>query len=579
MAQDSSDARHRTGWRDVSTTRHYIKVGCGRGESSAAASVRSLLNIDKHGKIGETSEDHSRHSCLQHGPDLKSPDCPHAGGARQEGHQTQQNSGYAPRYDPSNAIDCSRLAPFGNGRKHSVHGDGSQFQNQESVISCATRHSVHELAAHEKLPDQERQSDKTTCAPGTGLVTPAPENKTPPCGRGQRVKKVVLGVFAPATDAESHKTQAKERECAGLGDLRQRGDLDFVDPIVGIEARVPRMLISRGAPSEDAGHLAPDPSTIFSMSATLSSPRQLIIATRESALAMWQAEHVRDRLRAHHPSCDVTLLGVTTQGDRIVDRPLADIGGKGLFIKELEQAMADGRADLAVHSLKDVPMDMPPGFVLAAIMKREDPRDAWVSNRFQSMTGLPARTVVGTSSLRREAQLRERYPALDVKPLRGNVNTRLKKLDDGQYAAIILAAAGLTRLGFADRIAALLDPDDSLPAIGQGALAVECHADRADVVAALAPLADIATTLATGAERAFGQRLGGSCHTPLAALGEWLGDQLRLRGLIASRDGLRVLRGERTGAVANVEAAKALGDALGAEFLARGAAAILASEA
>jgi hydroxymethylbilane synthase len=314
------------------------------------------------------------------------------------------------------------------------------------------------------------------------------------------------------------------------------------------------------------------------MSAMPLSPRKLVIATRESALAMWQAQHVRDRLRAHHPSCEVTLLGLTTQGDRIVDRPLADIGGKGLFIKELEQAMADGRADLAVHSLKDVPMDMPPGFVLAAIMAREDPRDAWVSNRFPSLSTLPAHSVVGTSSLRREAQLRERYPQLDVKPLRGNVNTRLKKLDDGQYAAIILAAAGLKRLGFAHRIAALIDPEDSLPAVGQGALAIECRSDRADVVAALAPLADAPTTLATAAERAFGQRLGGSCHTPLAALGTWQGEQLQLRGLIASRDGLRVLRGERKSAVASASAATALGDALGMEFLERGAAEILADE-
>src|SRR5450432_4252812 len=314
------------------------------------------------------------------------------------------------------------------------------------------------------------------------------------------------------------------------------------------------------------------------MSAMPLSPRKLVIATRESALAMWQAQHVRDRLRAHHPSCEVTLLGLTTQGDRIVDRPLADIGGKGLFIKELELAMAEGRADLAVHSLKDVPMDMPPGFVLAAIMKREDPRDAWVSNRFPTLADLPPHSIVGTSSLRREAQLRERYPALDVKPLRGNVNTRLKKLDDGQYAAIILAAAGLKRLGYEYRIAAWLDPDDSLPAVGQGALAVECRADRADLIAALAPLADAETTLATTAERAFGQRLGGSCHTPLAALGTWQGEQLRLRGLIASRDGLRVLRGERKSAVASASAATALGDALGMEFLERGAAEILADE-
>jgi hydroxymethylbilane synthase len=315
------------------------------------------------------------------------------------------------------------------------------------------------------------------------------------------------------------------------------------------------------------------------MSATLSSPRALIIATRESALALWQAEHVAARLRTHYPSCEVTLLGLTTQGDRIVDQPLADIGGKGLFIKELEQAMSDGRADLAVHSLKDVPMDMLPGFVLAAVMEREDPRDAWVSNRFPLLAELPAHSIVGTSSLRREAQLRERYPRLDVKPLRGNVDTRLRKLDDGQYAAIILAAAGLKRLGYSSRIAAMIDPDDSLPAIGQGALALECRADRADVVAALAPLADAATTLATAAERAFGQRLGGSCHTPLAALGEWQGDKLRLRGLIASRDGRRVLRGERTAAAEDASAAQAIGDALGAEFLQRGAAEILADQA
>jgi hydroxymethylbilane synthase len=309
------------------------------------------------------------------------------------------------------------------------------------------------------------------------------------------------------------------------------------------------------------------------------SPRHLIIATRESALAMWQAGHVADRLRAHYPSCEIALLGLTTQGDRIIDQPLADIGGKGLFIKELEQAMADGRADLAVHSLKDVPMDMPPGFVLAAIMEREDPRDAWVCNRSPSPADLPAQSIVGTSSLRREAQLRERYPNLDVKPLRGNVNTRLKKLDDGQYAAIILAAAGLKRLGYDYRIASLLDPNDSLPAVGQGALAIECRADRADLIAALAPLADDATTLATAAERAFGQRLGGSCHTPLAALGDWQANQLRLRGLIASRDGRRVVRGERIAVATNLKAAQAIGDALGLVFLERGAAEILADQA
>jgi hydroxymethylbilane synthase len=302
----------------------------------------------------------------------------------------------------------------------------------------------------------------------------------------------------------------------------------------------------------------------------------LVIATRRSALAMWQAEHVRSRLAALYPACSIELLGLTTQGDRVTDQPLADIGGKGLFIKELEQAMGEGRADLAVHSLKDVPMDMPGGFALAAIMTREDPRDALVSGRCHALSELPPGSVVGTSSLRREAQLRERYPQLAVKPLRGNVNTRLDKLDAGHYAAIILAAAGLRRLGLAPRIAALLDPADSLPAIGQGALALECRTDRADVLAALAPLSDAATTRATAAERAFGRVLAGNCRTPLAAYAMDRGPQLWLRGLVASRDGSKVLRGERVASAGTVEDAAALGEALGAEFLQRGAAAMLA---
>jgi hydroxymethylbilane synthase len=301
----------------------------------------------------------------------------------------------------------------------------------------------------------------------------------------------------------------------------------------------------------------------------------LIIATRRSALALWQAEHVRDRLVAIYPQCAVELLGLTTQGDRTLDRPLADIGGKGLFIKELEQAMADGRADLAVHSLKDVPMEMPEGFVLAAIMAREDPRDAFVSLRYRSLAELPAGSSVGTSSLRREAQLRERHPELRVEPLRGNVNTRLHRLDQGNHAAVILAAAGLRRLGFADRIAALLDPAESLPAIGQGALALECRADRGDVIAALAGVADPDSALATSAERAFGLALAGDCRTPLAAYAMQRGGELWLRALIASRDGRQVLRGERAGRCADLVDARALGEALGAEFLARGAAAIL----
>ena len=311
------------------------------------------------------------------------------------------------------------------------------------------------------------------------------------------------------------------------------------------------------------------------MAAAPAPPARLVIATRRSALAMWQAEHVRARLSALYASCEIELLGLTTQGDRVTDQPLADIGGKGLFIKELEQAMREGRADLAVHSLKDVPMDMPEGFVLAAIMAREDPRDALVSSRCRSLDELPPASVVGTSSLRREAQLRERHPKLVVKPLRGNVNTRIDKLDAGQYAAIILAAAGLRRLGLAQRIAALLDPAESLPAIGQGALALECRADRADVITALAPLSDAATTRATAAERAFGRVLAGNCRTPLAAYATERGSQLWLRGVVASRDGSKVLRGERVAAAPAVADAEALGTALGGEFLGRGAAAML----
>jgi hydroxymethylbilane synthase len=254
---------------------------------------------------------------------------------------------------------------------------------------------------------------------------------------------------------------------------------------------------------------------------------------------MWQAEYVRGRLRALHPSCAVELLGLTTEGDRVIDVPLSDIGGKGLFIKELEHAMLDGRADLAVHSLKDVPMVVPEGFTLAAIMAREDPRDAFVSNTHKSLASLPPGSIVGTSSLRREAQLRECFPHLVVLPLRGNVNTRLRKLDDGQYEAIILAVAGLKRLGFADRIADLLDPADSLPAVGQGALAIS-GADRAVVVGALRACR-CAHDARRGNRRAFGARLGGDCtRSRPTRRREAISSGF---GLIASRDGKQVLRG------------------------------------
>ncbi len=308
-----------------------------------------------------------------------------------------------------------------------------------------------------------------------------------------------------------------------------------------------------------------------------SVPRRLRIATRESALALWQAEHIRARLAAQYPGMVVELLGLTTKGDRILDQPLAAIGGKGLFIKELEVAMDEGLADFAVHSLKDVPMEMPQGFLLAGITAREDPRDAFVSNKFANLAELRPGAVVGTSSLRREAQLRERHPHLQIEPLRGNVNTRLRKLDEGQYDAIILAAAGLKRLGFGTRIAALLEPEESLPAPGQGALALECRSDRANIVAALAPLADFGTTLATTAERAFSRALGGSCHTPLAAYAEWEEGTLWLRGLLAGRDGKDILRGEVDADVDGVDAAKELGQALADDFLSRGAARFIAA--
>ena len=301
------------------------------------------------------------------------------------------------------------------------------------------------------------------------------------------------------------------------------------------------------------------------------APRRLTIATRESALALWQAEHIRAQLTEQFRGTTVELLGITTQGDRIVDRPLSTIGGKGLFIKELETALREGRADVAVHSLKDVPMDVPEGFVLAAISSREDARDAFVSNRFNALAELRDGAVIGTSSLRREAQLRERYPRLTIASLRGNVHTRLRKLDEGRYDAIILAAAGLKRLGLGTRIRSLLNPDESLPAPGQGALAIECRADRTDLRAALGYIADRSTTLATAAERAFSRALGGSCHTPLAAYAEWEEDRLWLRGLLASRDGRTALRGEIESAVVDADGAQALGAALGDEFLSRGA--------
>ena len=246
----------------------------------------------------------------------------------------------------------------------------------------------------------------------------------------------------------------------------------------------------------------------------------LVIATRESRLALWQAEHVKALLlRSGH---NVTLLGMTTRGDQILDRSLSKVGGKGLFVKELEVALEEGRADMAVHSLKDVPMDLPEGFSLACVMAREDPRDAFVSNQYASLAELPPGAVVGTSSLRRSVLLRALRPDLKIEPLRGNLDTRLHKLDDGQYAAIVLAAAGLKRLGLGARIASFFEPVHMLPAAGQGALGIEIRADRADLIAALTPLAHLPTWLAVTAERAVSRAMGGSCSMPLAAHATWV---------------------------------------------------------
>ena len=266
--------------------------------------------------------------------------------------------------------------------------------------------------------------------------------------------------------------------------------------------------------------------------------KKIVIATRESQLALWQAEHVKARLMALHPGLEVELLGMTTQGDQILDSPLSRIGGKGLFVKELEVAMAEGRADLAVHSIKDVPMDLPQGFELTAISKREDPRDAFVSNKYPNLEALPAGARVGTSSLRRQAQLRARLPHLDVDTLRGNVNTRLRKLDEGQYDAILLAAAGLKRLGFDARITAILEPEESLPAVGQGALGIEIRSGNPELAALLAPLNDPHTAACVLAERAMSRRLQGGCQAPIGGYAVVRDDRLHLRAFVADLEGI-----------------------------------------
>lgn len=305
---------------------------------------------------------------------------------------------------------------------------------------------------------------------------------------------------------------------------------------------------------------------------TTAAPHRLVIATRESPLALWQANHVRDRLLALYPGITVELLGMTTRGDQILDRTLNKIGGKGLFVKELEAALEDGRADLAVHSMKDVPMVLPQGFAIAAISEREEPYDAFVSNRYASLADLPAGAVVGTSSLRRESQLRARFSHLTIKPLRGNLGTRLSKLDAGEFDAIILAAAGLKRLGYADRIRETLSAEDSLPAPGQGALGIEILDSRDDLKALLAPLNHAATAACVIAERSLSRRLGGSCQVPLGAFAEDDDGFLRLRGFVANPDGTDIVYAEANGSRA---AANGLGLQVADLLLTEGAAEVL----
>ena len=297
---------------------------------------------------------------------------------------------------------------------------------------------------------------------------------------------------------------------------------------------------------------------------------KLVIATRESRLALWQAEHVKSLLeqRGHQ----VSLLGMTTRGDQILDRSLSKVGGKGLFVKELEVALEQGHADLAVHSLKDVPMDLPEGFALACVMEREDPRDAFVSNNFAALADLPQGAVVGTSSLRRVVLLRSLRPDLRIEPLRGNLDTRLRKLDEGNYDAIVLAAAGLKRLGLGQRIRQVFEPEQMLPAAGQGALGIEVRADRADLLELLGALAHQSTWLAVAAERAVSRAMGGSCSMPLAAFATFSGEYLQLRAAWGDPDAAAPLvRAQSASTPADVVQAAELGTQVAAKLRAGGA--------
>ncbi|MCQ4296135.1 hydroxymethylbilane synthase [Pseudomonas stutzeri] len=300
--------------------------------------------------------------------------------------------------------------------------------------------------------------------------------------------------------------------------------------------------------------------------------REIRIATRKSALALWQAEYVKARLEASHPGLKVSLVPMVSRGDKLLDAPLAKIGGKGLFVKELETALMENEADIAVHSMKDVPMEFPEGLGLYCICEREDPRDAFVSNHFDSLDALPPGSVVGTSSLRRQAQLLARRPDLKIQFLRGNVNTRLAKLDAGEYDAIILAAAGLIRLGFGERIRSSISVDESLPAGGQGAVGIECRTTDSELHALLECLNHAPTAIRVVAERALNKRLNGGCQVPIACYAVLEGEQLWLRGLVGQPDGTLLLRAEGRAPAADAEA---LGVQVAEELLDQGAEQIL----
>jgi hydroxymethylbilane synthase len=302
------------------------------------------------------------------------------------------------------------------------------------------------------------------------------------------------------------------------------------------------------------------------------STERLRIATRKSPLALWQAQHVHARLMQAHPGLQVELVTMSTQGDRVLDSPLAKIGGKGLFVKELEQGMLEGRADIAVHSMKDVPVDFPPGLGIGAILEREDPQDALVSNRYGSIEELPQCARVGTSSLRRQCQLRAWRPDLQLLDLRGNVNTRLGKLDQGDYDAIVLACAGLKRLGMASRITRALTPEELLPAIGQGVIGIECRIEDEPVRQLIEPLEHTPTRLRIQAERAFNATLAGGCQAPVAGFSLLNNGLLELRGLVGRPDGSEIVRGQISGPAQDAES---LGRELATELLARGARPIL----